>query len=203
MLLTGRDGWDDERDPARPGNRRAHAGQPAGRGPLPRRAPARAGRPGSRARRDGRAAASLHPPRRATRTRWSGPACAPTSSAAAATGPSSRSPTSARCWRRSPTHSTTRRCWARSPRPPAGSRLTRSGCCAPRRAAVAISGRRSSRRRAWARTRASTRERLEQIPAAELSLLRSFAATLVELRRRATSLSPRRPDRRRGDRDRL
>ncbi len=52
------------RDRARPGNRRPHAGQPAGRGPLPRLAAARAGRPGRRARRDGRAAARLHPPRR-------------------------------------------------------------------------------------------------------------------------------------------
>ena len=47
------------------------------------------------------------------------------------------------------------------------------------------------------------RERLAQIPEAELALLRGFAETLRDLRRRATSLSLARPDRRRGHRDRL
>ena len=47
------------------------------------------------------------------------PGSTPTWSAAAASGPSSRSRTCAACWRWSPTRSTTRRCSALSPRPPA------------------------------------------------------------------------------------
>ena len=87
--------------------------------------------PGSRAARWSSSCAPS-PTSTPTRTRSSAPACAPTSSAAAATGPSSRSPTSARCWRRSPTHSTTRRCSAPSPRRPAACARTRSGCCGRR-----------------------------------------------------------------------
>ena len=86
-----------------------------------------------------------------TRIRWSGPGCGPTWSAVAATGLSSRSPTSARCWRRSPTRSTTRRCSAPSPPPPAGSPPTPSGCCGRRRARGATSGRRWSGRPGRAR----------------------------------------------------
>ena len=113
----------------------------------------------------------------------------PTWSAAAATGPSSRSPTSARCWRRSPTRSTTRRCSAPSPRPPAGSRPTRSGCCAPRRASGATSGRPSSGRSGSGEAELAEPERLAQIPEPELALLRRFAGTIEGLRERGTRLS--------------
>ena len=133
------------------GDRRRHAAGPSRRGALRRRAAAAAARERGRARRDGRPAARLHPPRRLrglARPRRPAPL---RRSAAAATGPSSRSPTSARCWRRSPTRSTTRRCSARSPRPPAASRPTRSGCCAPPPAAAGTSGRRWSWRRELAR----------------------------------------------------
>ena len=124
-----------------------------------------------------------------TRTRWSGPACAPTSSAAAATGPSSRSPTSARCWRRSPTRSTTRRCSAPSPRPPAASPPTRSGCCGRQPASGAASGRRSSGSPASATPSWPSRSGWSRSPRAELALLRRFAETVAGLRERGTRLS--------------
>ena len=137
----------------RPGadRRRPHTAQLPRRGPLRRRATA-----GSWPTRESLAArwsccCAPSPTSTPTRTRWSAPGCVPTSSAGAATGPSSRSPTSARCWRRSPIRSTTKRCSAPSPRPPAGSPPTRSGCCARRRGSGDTSGRRWSRRSERAR----------------------------------------------------
>ena len=162
-------------DRARAGDRRPHAAQLPGRGARPRRAPARARRRGRRRAARWSCCCAPSPTSTPTRTRWSAPACAPTWSAAAATGPSSRSPTSARCWRRSPTRSTTRRCSAPSPRPPAASPRTRSGCCARRRAGGATSGRRWSaaagaRRGGAGRARAAA----SRSPSAELALLREL-----------------------------
>ena len=168
LLLTARDGWDEEGIELEPAIDGAHAAQLPGRGALPSpRACASWPTQGSTAARWSCCCAPS-PTSTPTRTRSSAPACAPTWSAAAATGPSSRSPTSARCWRRSPTRSTTRRSSAPSPRPPAAPPRTRSGCCARR------PGR---RRHVWpALERAAGAgeaelaepERLEQIPAAEL-----------------------------------
>ena len=64
LLLTAARRLGRGRDRARTADRRPHPDQPAGRGPVPCRAPARARRAGRRARLDGRPAARLHPPRR-------------------------------------------------------------------------------------------------------------------------------------------
>ena len=155
-------------DRAGAGDRRPHAAQLPGRGARRRRAPARAGR--RRGRRAARwsCCCAPSPTSTPTRTRSSAPACGPTWSAAAATGPSSRSPTSARCWRRSPTRSTTRPCSAPSPRPPAAPPRTRSGCCG------AAAGK---RRHVWPRGRAGGRRRRGGAGRARAAGARSRAAS--------------------------
>ena len=176
LLLTGRDGWDEDGIRARPGDRRPHARQPAGRGALPRRAAARARRPGRRARRRWSSCCAPSPASTPTRTRSSGRACAPTWSAAAATGPSSRSPTSARCWRRSPTRSTTRRCSGALASPACGAApdtLWLLRAAAGRGRHIWPSARAGRRR--WARTSARPRAGSSRSPPAELALLRGFA----------------------------
>ena len=179
-------------DRPRAGDRRPHTGAAAWpRRASARRPPARAGRRGRATRLDGRPAARLHPPRRATRTRWSGRACAPTSSAGAATGPSSRSPTSARCWRRSPTRSTTRRCFGALASPACG--VSPDTLWLLRAAA----GRSRHLWPALERAVGSNEDEeeleepalLEAIPANDLELLERFTTALRSLRRRAPLLS--------------
>ena len=120
-----------------------------------------------------------------TRTRWSGPACAPTWSAGAATGPSSRSRTCAACWRRSPTRSTTRPVrrarLARLRRAPRHA-LAAARAAACKAAAPRLAGRRAAVRARRAAPRTSEAERhLAQIPTGDAALL----ATLLRAPRRA------------------
>ncbi len=179
-------------DRAGAGDRRPHPAQLPGRGARRRRAPARARRRRASSAARWSCCCAPSPTSTPTRTRSSAPACAPTWSAAAATGPSSRSPTSARCWRRSPTRSTTRRSSAPSPRPPAAPPRTRSGCCGRRPGSGATSGRRWSAAAGAGEAELAEPERLAQIPEAELELLRRFVATTrgpARARRRGSPLA--------------
>ncbi len=194
LLLTVDDkkGWEDPDD-------RAAAACPTIPAPPPR-SPRRAGWPAAcaswstRARTPRRSSCCCGPS--PTSTRWSAPSprpgSTPTWSAAAASGPSSRSRTCAACWPSSPTRSTTSRCSARSPRPPARSSPTRSGCCA---GPPARSARTAARRHLhiWPLLRDLAEdgepsrgdpEAAALIPPEELERLRGFVATLNGLRRR-------------------
>ena len=151
-------------------------------------------------RRDRRAAARLHPRRHVRARARRGRASTPTWSAAAASGPSSRSRTCAACWPWSPTRSTTRRCSARSPRPACG--VLPDTLWLLRRAATAP--RRERPRRALPRLAADPRpgratasrsegdaEAAALIPEDELERLRGFATALGELRARGHRGRPR------------
>ena len=159
------------RDRAGAGDRRRHPAQLPGRGALRRRSgcaswPTQA----SRAARWSSCCAPS-PTSTPTRTRSNAPACVPTWSAAAATGPSSRSPTSAPCWRRSPTRSTTTPSSAPSPRPPAAVApdtlwLLRAAAGKRRHVWPAV-----ERAAGAGEAELAEPERLEDIPAAERELL--------------------------------
>ena len=177
-------------DRAGAGDRRPHPAQLPGRGPLP--SPQRLRELADERRR--RAArwsccCAPSPTSTPTRTRWSAPGCAPTSSAAAATGPSSRSPTSARCWRRSPTRSTTRRCSAPSPPPPAALApdtlwLLRAAAGRRRHVWPALErGGRAPARPSW-----PSRSGWSRSPTTELELLRALRG---DARRACASARPR------------
>ena len=203
LLLTARDGWDAEGielapaiDADTPPNHLAEARFLAER--LRELADKR-----GRARRDGRAAARLHPPRRLR-----GLAGARRPAPLRRRRPRLLVPAAGRRRLRAAGDD---RQPARRPGAVRRTRLARLRR-RPRHAlaaargsgpAAATSGRRSSRRPASARPSCADAERLEQIPETELALLRDFARTIDGTARPRRAPLARRPDRRRGDRDRL
>ena len=187
LLLTARDGWDAEdiqlepaTDAATPINHVAEARFVAER----LRDLADAGVPASEMVVLLRAFTTWTP----TRTPSSAPDCAPTSSAVAATGPSSRWRTSARCWPPSRTRSTTWRCLGALSSPACGVTpdtlwLLRAAMGKNRPMWPAVEG---VARRPGPELKDAGR--LNQITKADRELLTAFVETLDSLRRRASRL---------------
>ena len=202
LLMTGREGLGRAGNRPAAGDRRPDPAQPARRGALRRLASSRARRRRRPPRARWSSSCAPSPTSTPTRTRSSAPVSGHTSSAAADTGPSSRSATSAPCWRRSPTRSTTGRCSAPWPHPPAASAPTRSGCCAPPRGA---------RRQIWpaiehlsgaGEVELGDPEILDRIDGADRELLGASRRT-GGLRSRAPRAAPGGADRCRRHRDRI
>ena len=181
------------RDRARTGDRRAHAAELPGRGAGAGGAPARAPRRGGRARRDGRPAPRLHPPRRlrglararrpaalrGRRARLLVPAAGGGRLRAAG---DDREPAGRRSALRRPRLARLRG------RPGHALAAPRRGrAAAPRLAGAGGAG---GGRPAEAATEGlAAPERLDEIPAGERELLAEFAARLADLRARAPRLS--------------
>ena len=192
------------RRPAPATDARTPPSQP-GRGALPRGAAPRAGRRRRRARRRWSSCCAPSPTSTPSRTRSSAPACAPTSSAGAATGPSSRSPTSARLLATIANPLDDQRP-ARGARLPGLRGRPRHALAAARRgrSRPARSGRRAGgRRRRAPRTSRPSRTGSSASPRATRAPARFRRDAWPDLRRDAGRLPLAGADRRRRDRDRL